>query len=60
MRTSKKAKGGQAEKLDELVEQTMVKVAAEREPDLALLARLDQLRMQVRQSLARHGRRGRV
>jgi hypothetical protein len=46
--------------VDELVEQTMVKVAAEPEPDLALLARLDQLRMQVRQSLARHGRRGRV
>ena len=37
----------------ELVEQTMKQVAAHRDPDLSLLAKLDQLRTQLRQALTR-------
>ena len=37
----------------ELVEQTMKQVAAHRDPDISLLAKLDRLRTQVRQTPTR-------
>ena len=51
----RKADSDETEQL-ELVEQTMRKVAAERDPDLALLALLDRLRTQVRHALRRNSR----
>jgi hypothetical protein len=51
-RIPRSTQSGEAEKLDELVEQTM-KDLAERDADVALLAKLDRLRVQVRQTLRR-------
>jgi hypothetical protein len=42
----------------ELVEEAMRKLAAQREPDIPLLARLDRLRNAVLQGLKRAPRRG--
>ena len=56
--TPKSEKLPEPEKLTELVEETMVKVAERPDLDLTLLARLDRLRMELRHALRRRRSRG--